>query len=55
MTVESLIAHLQNLVAHGLSPDSIVKAYDGGVEKLMPVTGFLYDNNEVEICTDDID
>lgn len=55
MTVDEVIAHLQQLVAHGLSPSAIVKAWNGDSNQVEPVTGFLYNENEVEICTDDTD
>lgn len=52
MTVDSLIEHLQMLKTGGLSGTAVVKAYDGNSERLETVTGFLYDNATVELCTD---
>ena len=55
MTVESLVAQMLNLMAHGLSGKAVVKAFNGDSGHLEEVTGFLYDNEQVEICTDDND
>jgi hypothetical protein len=55
MTVDSLIAHLQRLVDHCLNKNAIVKAWDPDAGEIRPVTGFLYDDNEVELCTSEED
>jgi hypothetical protein len=54
MTAQALIEQLTNLIAHGLNPKAIVKSYNGDTEQLEEVSGLLYDNEQVEICTDDM-
>jgi hypothetical protein len=53
MTVSAAIRILTGLCEHGLSGLSVVKAYDGDSGRLENVTGFLYDDYELEICTDE--
>lgn len=53
MTVDDLIRNLTNLREHGLPGTAIVKAWNGDTEKLECVTGLLYDDDEVEFCTDE--
>jgi hypothetical protein len=53
MTVDDIMAHLQMLKDGGLSGGAEMKAWNGDSEQLESVTGFLYDDNEVEICTDE--
>lgn len=54
MTVDGLIEHLTYLRQHGLSGSAIIKTYNADTKDLLPVSGFIYDDNEVEICTDDM-
>jgi hypothetical protein len=53
MTVQDLIDNLQMLMKGGLSSTAIVKAFDPNSEQMEPVSGFLYDNKTVEVCTDE--
>lgn len=54
MTAEGMIERLQTLIAHGLNPKAIVKAWDGDSEQYQPVSGLLYHNQTIELQTDDI-
>ncbi len=55
MNVDTLIDRLITLREHALPGTALVKAYDGDSGKLEEVTGFLFDNESVELCTDDTD
>lgn len=54
MTAQELIKALQELIDHGMPSHVVVTAYNGDDEEVVPVTGILYDNEALEICTDDI-
>ncbi len=55
MTLEELIASLQNAVATGTDPKSIVRAWDPELNGLMPVTGYTHGgiDNKLDLYTDD--
>jgi hypothetical protein len=55
MKVKDLIGTLQMLIEHGLSEDAEVVAFNADAEEVVPVTGFLHDANQIEICTDDME
>jgi len=53
MTAAELITAIQRLIAGGMPPTVEVTAFNGDDEAVVPVTGFLYDDKTLEICTDD--
>lgn len=52
MTKRELIEML-NDPAKMISDDAIILTFNGDEEKMLPVSGMLYDNKTVELCTDD--
>lgn len=52
-TVDDLITTLQMLKKHGLPGTAVIEAWNPDMEALEPITGLLYDEARVEICTDD--
>lgn len=54
-TVDELISTLQMLKTGGLLGTAIIKAWNPDEEKMVEITGLLYNENFVEICTDLID
>lgn len=54
MTIDGLIAMLNELKAHGATVEELVLAYDGDAEAVVPVTGYLIDvGKTLELCTDE--
>jgi hypothetical protein len=53
MNLRELINKLEEIIRCGIPETAVVLAYDGDSEGLEPVTGFLYDAANVEICTDE--
>lgn len=54
-TVEEFIKELQNHIAHGLDPKSVIRAYDPDEMDVVDITGFIMDpvKRELIIQTDD--
>lgn len=50
MTVKALIKMLSTK-----NPEAIVKMFDPDMEEVLPITCCTYDNNEVELFTDDVE
>lgn len=53
MTKRELIEMLSDPRAN-IADDVIILAFNGDEEKMLPVSGMLYDNKVVELCTDDL-
>lgn len=54
MTIDNLIEMLQELKRHGATGSEIVTAFDGNIEEIVPVTGYLIDvGKTLEFCTDE--
>lgn len=49
MTVLQLQEYLKQF-----NPYAVVKVFNGDTEQLETVTGFLFDDEEVEICSDNM-
>ena len=54
MTVDELIEHLTMMKKTGVKGSAQIRAWDGDSERMEPITGFLYDKDNVDICTDDM-
>jgi len=55
MSIASLIAHLQNLLDHGSSPDTVVRIFDPDSMAWESVTGSVIDpeKNTLDLYCDD--
>lgn len=52
MTVDQLVAQLQELVAHGLSGDTPVVVWDIETQEFGPVTAICYGPDKVELTSE---
>lgn len=54
MTIERMLAMLNNLVLHGVSPQAPVKAFDPDSEDFEEVSCCVYDKSVVNLYTDEL-
>jgi hypothetical protein len=52
MTVQGLIERLTLMVQHGTKPTAIVQIFNSDIGGPGVVTGVLFDNDHVELCSD---